>query len=112
MKFALEGIKRDLAHHGVDHVLDLGGQQDLALGGIGRLFQQRLKRQHLAKNACRFRQSQRRGRHQRPLFRRQHLMHPVAQLMRKCHYVPRLAQVIEQHIRVRRRHCGVRESSR
>src|ERR671930_483352 len=29
MQLALEGIERDLAHHSVDHVLDLGGEHRL-----------------------------------------------------------------------------------
>ena len=31
---ALERIERDLPHHGVDHVLDLAGEQRLALLGV------------------------------------------------------------------------------
>ena len=33
---ALERIERDLAHHRVEHVLDLAGDQRLALLGIAR----------------------------------------------------------------------------
>ncbi len=101
---ALERIERDLAHHRVDHVLDLGREHRLALLGvrIGRR-QQPLEGQHLAEHARGFRQRQRRRRHQRTVRRRQHLMHAVTQFMRQRHHVARLALIVEQHIGVRRR---------
>ena len=40
---ALERIERDLPHHGVDHVLDLAGEQRLALFGVLGLANSRLK---------------------------------------------------------------------
>ena len=47
-----------------------------------------------------------------PVGRRQHLMHAVAELVRQRHHVARLALVVEQHIRMRRRHGRMREGAR
>ena len=35
VELALEAVERDLAHHRVDHVLDLGGEHGLALLVLG-----------------------------------------------------------------------------
>ena len=44
--------------------------------------------------------------------RGQHLMHAVAELVRERHHVARLALIVEQHIRMRRRHGRMREGAR
>ena len=112
MDGALERIERDLAHHRVDHVLDLAGEQRLALLGAAGLRQQPLEGQHLAEHAGGFRQCQRRRRHQRAVLGRQHLMHAVAEFMGERHHVARLALIIHQHIRMRRRRGRMRECAR
>src|SRR3954447_23033973 len=48
---ALERIERDLPHHGVDHFLNLAGDQRLPLRGAPGLRQQPLEGQHLAEHA-------------------------------------------------------------
>jgi hypothetical protein len=107
MDLALEGEEGDLAHHRVEHVLDLGGQQHLALDRVGGLGQQRLKGQHLAEHRGGLGQRQRGRGHQRALWRGQHLMHAVAELVGERHHVARLALVVEQHVGVGRRHGGM-----
>ena len=100
VQFAFEIIERDLAHHGVDHILDLAGQQRLALG-LGRgPVQQFAKGQHFAKDAGGFGQSQRGRGQQLALTRRQNLMHAVAQLMRQGHDIARFSEVVEHDIGV------------
>ena len=47
---ALERVERYLPHHGVDHVLDLGGEHGLALLGVG-LCEELLEREHFAEDA-------------------------------------------------------------
>ena len=71
--------------------------------------QQPLEGQHLAEHARGFRQRQRRRRHQRAVLRRQHLMHAVAEFMGERHHVARLALIVHQHVRMRRRRGRVRE---
>ena len=105
-------IERDLPHHRVDHVLDLAGEQRLALLGAFGLRQQPLEGQHLAEHAGGLRQRQRRRRHQRAVLRRQHLMHAVAELMGERHHVARLALIVHQHIGMRRRRGRMRERAR
>src|SRR6266702_54845 len=51
MDGAFEGIERDLPHYRVDHVLDLAGEQGLALPGARGLRQQPLEGQHFAEHA-------------------------------------------------------------
>ena len=109
---ALEGVERDLPHHRVDHVLDLGGEHGLALLLVGGLGEQLLEGQHLAEHARGLGKRQRRRRHQRAVRRRQHLMHAVAELVGERHHVARLALVVEQHIGMRRRHGRMREGAR
>ncbi len=60
----LEVVHGDLAHDGVQHVLDLAGQQDAALRRIALALQQRLEGQHLAEHRGGFGQRQRRIREQ------------------------------------------------
>ena len=108
---ALERVERDLPHHRVDHVLDLGGEHGLALLLVGGLAEQLLEGQHLAEHARGLRQRQRRRRHQRAVRRRQHLVHAVAELMGERHHVARLALIVEQHIRMRRRHGRMRKGA-
>ena len=112
VQLALEGIEGDLAHHRVQHVLDLRGQHGAPLGFVGGARQQGPERQHFAKHRCGFSQRQRRGRHQRAIGRRQHLMHAVAELVGERHHVARLALVIHQHIGMGRGHGGMCESAR
>ena len=109
---ALERIERDLPHHGVDHVLDLAGEQRLALLGVLGLRQQPLEGQHLAEHAGGLGQRQRRRRHQRSVLGRQHLVHAMAEFMRQRHHVARLALVVHQHIGMRRRRGRMRERAR
>ena len=104
-------VERDLPHHRVDHVLDLGGEHGLALLLVGGLGQQLLEGQHLAEHARGLGQRQRRRRHQRAVRRRQHLMHAVAELVGERHHVARLALVVEHHIGMRRRHGRMREGA-
>ena len=75
-------------------------------------IEQRAEGQHLAEDARRLRQRQRRLRHQEALVGGQHLVHAVAELVRERHHVARLALVVEQHVGVRRRHGRMREGAR
>ena len=104
-------IEGDLAHDRVDHVLDLLRQQRLPLLGVRGRVEQRLEGQHLAEHGGRLGQRQRRRRQQRPLRRRQHLVHAVAQLVRQRHHVARLALVVHEDVGVRRRHRRMREGA-
>ena len=99
-----EIVERDLAHHGVQHVLDLAGQHRLAGGLVGRGLEQRLEGQHLAEHRGGLGQRQRRVGHQRALLGRQHLVHAMAQLVRQGHHVANLSLIVQQEIRMRRRH--------
>ena len=109
---ALEVVEGDLPHHGVDHVLDLRGQQDLPRGLILRPVQQPAEGQHLAEDARRLRQRQRRRGQQLPLPRRQPLVHPVPELVRQRHHVAALAEVVEQHVGMHVHHRRMREGPR
>ncbi len=112
VQLAFEVIEGDLPDDGVDHVLDLAGQQDLALGrGLCRL-QQLAEGQHLAEHAGSFGQRQRGGGEHLALARRQHLMHAVAKLMRQRHHVARFAKVVEHHIGMHFGDGGVRKGAR
>ncbi len=109
---ALERVERDLPHHGIDHVLDLGGEHRLALFVVAGVGQQFAERQHFAEHARGLGERQRRRRHQGAVRRGQHLMHAVAEFVRERHHVARLALIIEQHIRMRRRRGRMRERAR
>lgn len=100
VQLAFEIVEGDLAHDRVDHVLDLAGQQRLALGFVGGLGQQRAEGQHLAEDRGGLGQRQRRRGQQLALCRRQALVDAVAQLMRQRHHVARLAEIVQQHIGV------------
>ena len=97
VQLALEGVESDLAHHRIDHILDLGRQQGAALLGA-RIRQQGAESQHLAKDAGGLRQGQGGRRHQRAIVGGEHLMHPMAQLMGERHHVARLALIVQQHV--------------
>src|SRR5947207_2497010 len=58
------------------------------------------------------RQRERRIGHQGTLPRRQHLVHAMSQLVRERHDVPYFALIIQQQVRVRRRHRGMGEGAR
>ena len=110
MDAAFELIKSDLADDGVDHVFHLAGQQRLALfrrGGREELFE----RQHFAENGRRFSQRQGRSGQKLPLPRRQYLMDAMAQFMREGHHVPRFAEIVQHHVRMRIRHRRVGEGA-
>ena len=107
-----EVVEGDLAHHRVQHVLDLARQHGLARGLVGRGLEQRLEGQHLAEHRGGLGQRERRVGHQRALPARQHLVHAVAQLVGQRHDVPHLALVVEQQIGMRRRHRGMGEGAR
>ena len=97
---ALEGVERDLAHHGVEHVLDLARQHGKArLGRIGRI-EQRPEGQHLAENARRLGQRQRRRCHQGALWRGEPLVHAMSQLVRQRHHVAGPAEIVEHEVRM------------
>ena len=108
MEALLETVEGDLAHHRVEPVLDLAGQQRSALGGRG-LGQQALEHEALAEDRGRLRQRQRRVGQQRALRRRQRLVHGVAELVRERQHVSPLVHVIQEHVGVLRRGHRVRE---
>ena len=112
MDRALERVERDLPHHSIDHVLDLGREHRLALFVVARRGQKLPERQHLAEHARGLRESQRRRRHQRAVGCSQHLMHAVAKFVRERHHVARLALVVEQHIGMGRRYGWMSERAR
>lgn len=58
MQQRLEAVEGDLAHHRVQHVLDLGRQQRAAAARIGLRIQQRAEGQHLPEHARRLGQRQ------------------------------------------------------
>ena len=68
--------------------------------------------QHLAEHACRLGERQRRLRHEQALLGGEHLVHAMPKLVGERHHVARLALVVEQHVRMRRRHCRVGEGAR
>src|SRR5215208_2745762 len=76
MDLALEGVEGDLAHDRVDHVLDLRREHRLALNRIGGLLEEAAEGQHLAEHARGLGERQRRRRHERPVWRRQHRWTP------------------------------------
>ncbi len=108
----LEGMQRDLAHHGVEHVLDLGGQHDLAAHRVGLGLEQRLEGQHLAEHRGGLGQRERRVGQEVALRAREHLVAAMAELVRQGHDVAHLALVVHQQIGVRARHGRVRERAR
>jgi len=100
VQLAFEVVEGDLADHGVDHVLDLAGQEHLARRLVLCPGQQAAEGQHFAEDAGGLGQRQgRRGQHL-ALRGRQHLMNPVAKFMRQRHHVARLAEVVEHDIGV------------
>ena len=104
MDARFELVERDLAHHCVQHVLDLGRQHDPSLRRRRRV-QQRSERQHFPEYAGGFRQGQRRAGHQTSLLTGQYLVDPVPQFMRQSHHVAGAPVVIQQQIRM---HAGNR----
>ena len=104
MHFSLEGVERHLPHHGVEHVLHLGGEQRPLLSLIRHLRDERAKGDHFAEDRRRLRERQRGRRHQGALSCRKHLMHAVAEFMRERHHVPRLSLKVQQHIGMRGGH--------
>ena len=100
MEFAFKVIEGDLAYHRVDHILDLAGQQDLALCVRSGVIQHFLEGQHFAKDAGCFRQGQRCGGEQFALTSGQHLMNAVPKLMGQCHDIARFPQIVEHHVGV------------
>ena len=108
---SLELAERDLAHHRVDLVLDLGREQHTPPHRVGLLREQRLEGQLLAEHRGGLGQGQRRARHQRPLPGRQHLVDAVAQLVRQGHDVPAAALVVHQHVGMRAGHGGMAEGA-
>ena len=84
---ALELVEGDLPDHGVQHVLDLLGQHDLAPGRVALAGQQRPEGQHLAEHAGGLGQGQRRVGHELALRAGQHLVHAVAELVGQGHDV-------------------------
>ena len=94
----LERDEGDLPDHRVQHVLDLAGEHDPAPRRVGLGRQQRPEGQHLAEHRGGLGQGQRRVGHQRPLPRRQHLMHAVPQFVRQGHHVAQPPLVVQQQI--------------
>ena len=109
---ALELMEGDLAHHRVQHVLHLAGEQDAPARRRRLAVEHGAEGEHLAEHRRRLRRGQGRVRHQRPLARRQDLMHPVSQLVRERHHVARPAVKVHQDIGVRRRHRGMGKGAR
>ncbi len=94
----LELVEGDLAHHRVQHVLDLAGDEDAPALGVLLPGEQRAEGQHLAEDRGRLGQGQRRVGEQRALRARQHLMHAMAQLMGQGHHIAGAAVVVQQDI--------------
>lgn len=90
----LEFTERDLAHNGIQHVLNLRREHHAPAFFVGAL-NECPKGQLLAKNRSRLGQGKRRVGHQRALLGSQHLMHAVAKLVGKRHDVARLALIVE-----------------
>ncbi len=111
MQALLEFIKGDLTHHGVQHILDLARQHDLALGRIALFLQQGPEGELFAKDARGFGQRQRRIGEQAALRRRQQLMHPVAKLMGEGHHIADIALIVEQQIGMHARHRRMGEGA-
>ncbi len=105
---ALEAVERDLAHHGVDHVLDLGHQHESALFGVGT-GEELAEGEHFPEYARGLGERKRRRRHQGTVGGRQHLMDTVAELVRERHDVARFALVVEEDVGMRRWHGRMRE---
>ena len=97
MHIALESIERNLSDNRVDHVLDLGREHGLALLLV-YVRQQLPEGEHLAENARGLGERERRGGHEGAIGRRQHLMHPMAKLVRQGHDVAGFALIVEQHV--------------
>jgi hypothetical protein len=91
MHLALEGVERDLAHHRVDHVLDLGGQHRLALHRIAGLVEEAAEGEHLAEHAGRLASVSGVGAMRRPLGAASTWCTPWPEFVGERHHVPRLA---------------------
>ena len=52
MEFAFEVVEGDLAHDSVDHVLDLAGEHDFALGIVLGLIEHCAEGEHLSEDGC------------------------------------------------------------
>ncbi len=107
MHTGLKLVERNLAHNGVEHILHLASQQQLAAHGVFLPIQQGLEGQHLTEHAGGFSQCQRCVGHQIPLPGSQNLMHTMPKFMRQRHHIADAAMVVEQNIRVGRGHRGV-----
>ena len=112
MNLEFEIVEGGLAHHRVQHVLDLPRQHDAPAGNVGLIGEQRPKRQHLAEYGCGLGQGQRRIRQQMSPGRGENLVDAVAEFMRERHDVARLALVVEQDIGMRARHRGMGKGAR
>jgi hypothetical protein len=111
VQLALEIVEGDLPDDRVDHVLDLAREQHLALGiGLGAC-QHLAEGQHLAEDAGRLRERQRRARQKLPLTGGQTLVHAMAQFMGERHHVPRFAEVVQHHVGMHVRHRGMGEGA-
>ena len=109
MKAGLEIVKTDLADNGVEHILDLAGQESAALHLVFAPVKQTAEDQHFTENRCCFGQCQRCRAHQIALRGGHHLMHTMAKFMGERHNIAHLTAVIHQDIRMRRRHGGMTE---
>ncbi len=112
MHLQLEGREGDLPNHGIQHVLDLGGEHDPAPERIGFAREQCPESQHLTKDRRSLRQRQRCVGHQIPLPVRQQLMDTMAELMRQRHHVAHPALVINEEIGMGARHRRMGKSAR
>ena len=97
-----ETVEGDLAHHRVQHVLDLAGEHDAAAGGVGLGIEERAEGEHFAEDAGGFGKSQRRAGHQVALFARKYLVHAVAEFVGEGHDVAGAAVIVHQDVGVDR----------
>ncbi len=108
----LELVEGDLPHHGVEHVLDLVGKEDLPRRLVGRGVEHRAEGQHFAEHRGGLGQRQRRVGEQRALHRGEALVAAVAKLVGERHHVARATHVVEHQVGVRARYGGMRERAR
>ncbi len=99
MEAGLEAVEGDLAHDGVEAVLDLARQQGLALLAF-RLGQEAFEDQALAEDRGGLGQGQRGVGQQGALRRGQRLVHGVAQFVGQGQDVAALAHEVKEHIGV------------
>ena len=107
----LEGTEGDLAHHRVEHVLDLAGEHDAAALRLALAIEQGAEGELLAEDRGGLGKGQRGLRQQEALPTRQHLMDPVPELVGQNHHVARLALIVEQQVGMGARHRGVGEGA-